>query len=778
MLAGMRPRISLFVLLLSVLGCSAAAPLSRVPDARDAVPVRPPGQTAAQAAQAWEQADAVLQKRCVVCHGCYDAPCQLKLESFPGVVRGATTVPLYDTTRLGASSPTRLGIDAHLVSEWRAKDFHAVLPEAPLLEAKHSVLLQMLELKRAHPLEPAVDFSQFTFELDRKTVCIKDGEIADFTKEHPLWGMPYALPGLESNEHMALQHWVEAGAPKPPEPQLPAAVVHSLEDWEAYLNETPNKRRLIARYVYEHLFLASLYFNDVDDKHFFRVVRSRTPPGFPVDEIATRRPFEDPGDEAFYYRFVRRDEARLNKTHMPYALSKARLARYRELFDTPDYQVEQLPSYALATAANPMRTFTALPTTSRYQFLLDDAEFFMMGFIKGPVCRGQVALNVIQERFWIAFLKPKGPFATKLMAQLPEVEMNFEMPAQSGSNALPFRWSLEAEQHARYVKARNELWTQAKRDGVKIDFDLLWDGDGHNSNAALTVLRHFDSATVVRGFVGGPSKTTWVVDYPMFERIHYLLVAGFDVFGNVGHQVMTRLYMDFLRMEGESNYLTLLPIPRRQALTDFWYKGVKGEAYKRVVKELAGTNLAPDMRYKTQQPELELADALDKYLAGVSAHTYAFAEGDTLAHELAELQQWRGAPASALPELSFLEVEVGAGKQRYFTIVRDSAHTNVAQLFAEDARRVYEDDQLRVFPGFLGAYPNALFHVGRGQIREFVQSVGSIQKDSDYNELRKRFGVLRNSSEFWRVSDRMVAAARADEPLTAGIFDYNRLQAP
>ena len=44
-----------------------------------------------------------------------------------------------------------------------------------------------------------------------------------------------------------------------------------------------------------------------------------------------------------------------------------------------------------------------------------------------------------------------------------------------------------------------------------------------------------------------------MLSYPLFERIAYLLVVGFDVFGNVAHQLDARLYMDFLRMEGEFN---------------------------------------------------------------------------------------------------------------------------------------------------------------------------------------------------------------------------------
>jgi hypothetical protein len=61
----------------------------------------------------------------------------------------------------------------------------------------------------------------------------------------------------------------------------------------------------------------------------------------------------------------------------------------------------------------------------------------------------------------------------------------------------------------------------------------------------------------------------------LLERIYYLLVAGFDVYGSLGHQLNTRLYMDFLRMEGESNFLSLLPVASRKPIVDFWYRGAK-----------------------------------------------------------------------------------------------------------------------------------------------------------------------------------------------------------
>ncbi|MGR9086986.1 MAG: fatty acid cis/trans isomerase [Gammaproteobacteria bacterium] len=58
--------------------------------------------------------------------------------------------------------------------------------------------------------------------------------------------------------------------------------------------------------------------------------------------------------------------------------------------------------------------------------------------------------------------------------------------------------------------------------------DNIWDGDGENQNAALTIFRHFDSTTVTKGLIGDKPLTGWVIDYPFFERLHNLLVAGFN----------------------------------------------------------------------------------------------------------------------------------------------------------------------------------------------------------------------------------------------------------
>jgi hypothetical protein len=137
----------------------------------------------------------ILDGRCVVYHGCYDAPCQLKLSSFDGLQRGASPIKVYDGTCLQASEPTRLNIDAKSAQAWRAKGFHPVLAEGaaatPLQNLQGSVLYQMLRLKQLHP-QPRVGMlsEDLDLGLDRAQVCTTEAGFDSFARQHPRWGMP------------------------------------------------------------------------------------------------------------------------------------------------------------------------------------------------------------------------------------------------------------------------------------------------------------------------------------------------------------------------------------------------------------------------------------------------------------------------------------------------------------------------------------------------------------------------------------------------------------
>jgi len=53
----------------------------------------------AEAIDFWSAVKPVIDKRCVVCHACYDAQCQLKMSSIEGIERGASAQTVYRSTR-------------------------------------------------------------------------------------------------------------------------------------------------------------------------------------------------------------------------------------------------------------------------------------------------------------------------------------------------------------------------------------------------------------------------------------------------------------------------------------------------------------------------------------------------------------------------------------------------------------------------------------------------------------------------------------------------------
>ncbi|MFN8849499.1 MAG: fatty acid cis/trans isomerase [Inhella sp.] len=731
----------------------------------------------------------ILDQRCAVCHGCYDAPCQLKLTSFEGLTRGLTKAPVYGELRWNEAPLTRLGLDAQKPSQWRRMGFEPVLnehPSSPQVELEASVLWRSLALKQSQPL-PAVQVlpPAFDFSLDRSNSCPSAEAYGAHAERQPHGGMPYGLPGLTEAEMALVQRWLQAGAPKGEPQALPAAVLRQVAQWERFLNGDSLKAQLVGRYLYEHLFLGSLVFEGDPQRHIFKLVRSKSPPGQPVDVIATRRPFDPPGVARPYYRLAHSSETVLAKTHMPYTLGAARLARWTNWFVRPDFQVAVLPGYDPDAAANPFQTFAALPLDSRYRFLLDDSGFFVSNFIKGPVCRGQTALDVINDRFWVFFVDPAigaNDDAAQLVAREAAL---LRMPAADGSNSSLLSWRAVAQAEDALLAAKTRHMERVFGAGRKpIDLDFVWKGDGHNPNAALTIFRHFDSATVERGLVGDAPKTAWVIGYPLLERIYYLLVAGFDVYGNTSHQLQTRLAMDFLRMEGEAHFLMLLPQSARIPLRDAWYRGASDEVKQRVLGGVYRFDAESGIAYPPgADPQQHLYGLLNDRLAPVLNRRHALnivnePNAQTLT-ALNDLAQVEGAALQWLPEMVLLRVEAEgpyASAPRHYSLLRNSAHTNVSSPFRESSRLVPSEHTLTVAAGFVGAYPNAIWRVGPSQLPDLVKLVRQLGSEADYRALVDRFGVRRTSHDFWSTSDALMRAYQGWAPAEAGLLDWSRLE--
>ncbi len=746
-----------------------------------------------------QQVKPVLERRCVVCHGCYDAPCQLKLSSSEGLRRGASEELVYNPARILPMQPTRLFVDAKNTKEWRSRGFHPVLnegQESPENNLKNSVLYRLLRLKQQHP-QPRTDRlpESFTLGLNREQTCPKLKSVDNFTREHPLWGMPYAMPNLPEQEYRTLVSWLAQGTPEPAPPGPSSAVLPQIKQWERFLNQSSGKQRLVSRYLYEHLFHAHIHFTGSPAREFYRLVRSTTPPGQEVDEIPTVRPYDDPGAAPFYYRLPRYNPSIVVKNHIMYEFSDRRMDRYRELFLDPDYNVREPPSYRPEIASNPFKVFSDLPLKSRYRFLLDDARFFIEGFIKGPVCRDQIALSVIEDRFWVLFFDPEQEVFTNDAQFIGNITDELQLPADRRSSLNLFSiWTDYWQRQRRYMETKQDWFKKINTHDIHHALGYIWDGDGSNPNASLTVFRHFDSGSVAYGLVGDNPETAWVIDYPLLERIHYLLVVGFNLYGNLIHQVNTRIYMDFLRMEGEDHFLIFLPASRRKAIRDAWYAGLRTGVEKFFSAPQDWLQVESVSGYQTDNPQRELYQYITDRVAGVApladamnrcgVHDCGAPQSDTdRAHVDRSMQmiaQMQGANLHALPDVAFVRVMMDHQEPDIaYTLIRNKAYKNVTSFLADERERDRSDidrDTMTVVAWLEGSYPNFFFSVALSEIGEFTKRCAAIHNHDDYKKFVDQYGVRRTNPAFWEMADWFQDEYSQNTPVLSGLFDLNRYQ--
>jgi hypothetical protein len=754
-----------------------------------------PKATVAQTITFNEHIQPIIENRCVVCHGCYDAPCQLKMENRAGIERGANKAIVYSGERLltakFSDSLTKLtDLNSESLQPLRQQGFFPVLNERQQTEQANiqaSLFYQMLQLKQQHPLpNESLLNDSFDVALDRSQQCPTIEEFEKYKNNYPLGGMPYALPALSGKEHNQLTSWLSQGAIMPATTPPTSDEQQIIAAWEELLNGQSAKEQLIARYLFEHLYLANLYFNKTRSS-YFKLVRSSTPSGEAIDVIATRRPFDSPyangrtdvtiGKPEVFYRLIKHNDTIITKRHMPYPFGKAKLARITELFYQPTYQVDTLPDYQLTNASNPFKTFRAIPDKARYQFLLDQAQFSIMNFIKGPVCRGQIALNVIEDNFWVFFLNP-DTFDHYPSEEFINTNTDLlQLPAGTSDKTMSLLyWRQYAKRQQQYVKNKIAYIKELNLQPSELNLDLVWSGDG-NPNASLTVFRHFDSASVLQGFVGPKPKTAWLISYPILERIHYLLVAGFDVYGNVGHQLKTRLYMDFLRMEAESNFISLLPKEQRKSIHEHWYRGtsddIKGYIFSDDFYQLPETGI----NYKTSQPKEELYQLIAEHTNNKQVNDYNLTtiEKSSTDKQMAKLRGLPSKHIALLPQVSYVMVSDG-NKQQVYSLITNSAHSNVAHLFSEENRRLPAEDNLAILRGIVGTYPNAFFKVEQAQLLEFVESITAIETELDYSKLKDQFAIRRTNPDFWAFADELHLWYKTHQPKSSGLLDFNRLE--
>lgn len=721
----------------------------------------------------------IFDNRCVACHSCNNSPCQLNLQSYEGFDRGASKAIVYDGLRTDSIMPTRMHIDANTTTEWREKGFFPVNNSKDLND---NILARVLAKKDPKKVEmPKIQVAE-------SLVCAD--KVKYVTKETT---MPYGFPSISFEEQKSVNKWLLAGAPGPEDKIIiDQKTLSQIRNWETFLNQKDLKHKLVSRYLYEHLFLAHIYF-EKKPKYFFRLVRSKTSCEQGIVEIPTRRPNESPGKDTFQYCLKRLEGSFVTKTHITYPFTPDKMKSFEKIFFKPKWQVTEYPSYESTVAENPFVAFKDIPVKSRYQFLLDDAQYHLNTFIKGPVCNGSQAVNSIQEQFYVFFIDPDSDY----MVNDPEYEKRVRTPLM-----LPGVWGSDiklqkttsllksiVDHRELYRKLRAGQMAKAQPQGPSLN--NIWDGNKTNPNAFLTVFRHDDNAVVLKGPVGDLSKTVFMLDYPLMERLVYNLVVNFDVFGNIGHQLLTRVYMDLIRMEAEEMFLAFLPPKQRLPLRQDWYKGFFTEAKMDYVFPLIGKDLPTSVSFKN--PKFAKQEMVEKVLyerlnsvtiTGPDLINFKILESvvppkrthlDDQFHKIASLNsEIKYKFPQFFPEVIYLLIKTKKGNSKFYTVIRNREHENISWILSEELRLAPVEDTLTIREGYAANYPNLILDIDESQLDEMIQTILKISSKEDFANFAKTFAVSRTNPQFWSVYDELISLFKEQDPIEFGYLDLTR----
>jgi hypothetical protein len=721
----------------------------------------------------------IFESRCIGCHSCGESPCQFNLQSYEGFLRGGHKQKVYNASRQKAQSPSRMFIDAQTTEQWREKGFYSVKEEK-----EDSIFLNYLAKPNSNRNKP-------TAEPQHSNTCYNQNEQSRLVQSNQSHlSMPYGLPALADTDYNKIVTWIKQGASegKPLSTTSPEED-NTLRSWESFLNNPDLKHRITARYLYEHLFLASIHLTD-SPSGFYRLVRSKTPCDSGVQTIATPTPNTDPKVSSVYYCFLANKNSPANRTHIPFRMDLQKLDRYKKLFIESKWVPTYFPSYAKEVAQNPFKSFKQMPVEARYRFLIEDAEYHIMTFIKGPVCNGTTAINVIQEQFYVFFTSPSRDLMINDYQYRRAVESLSLIPGEFGNEVqaietLPFYQRMITKRTA-LKKKRNEAYLRTHQNGTGLD--EVWDGDQFNQNAVLTVFRHGENAKVLKGPVGDSSKTAFLLDYSLFEKLSYDLVVNFDVYGTMGHQLLTRIYMDLIRMEAENNFLSMLPEQARLMLKLNWYQGLLSSSKLLLLNEYDFPKHKINIQYdessshgsvQNQLYQQIIFNRLNQTVRGPDdtinwVKLKSTSPLDTSEASLRKIAQLKGENIKYLPELAYIVVSKNGQKNEVYSLIHNRVKKNISFIFGENTNLDPKQDSLVITKKWGGPSPQMFFAVTEKNLGSFAEQLSQVNSVYKYLAFEKRWGIQKNESQFWTFYDFTNSFFAQQNPTEASAIDLSK----
>ncbi len=123
----------------------------------------------------------LLDKRCVVCHSCYNSPCQLKLDSFEGADRGATKKAIYNGHAAEIHGPHAALHRRPVHRGVAGKSFFSVTESKAPGGLNDSIMIELLSHKMKNPKS----VGEYRSEAEDLTCSEDQAELGGYLEEAP-----------------------------------------------------------------------------------------------------------------------------------------------------------------------------------------------------------------------------------------------------------------------------------------------------------------------------------------------------------------------------------------------------------------------------------------------------------------------------------------------------------------------------------------------------------------------------------------------------------------
>lgn len=729
----------------------------------------------------------ILASRCVTCHSCTSAPCQLNLSSYAGLVRGLSkeNPNFAGLSRLFREATRARLEDGFSEHEWRQRGFYPVLPKGSIHD---SILYLALVEEDDDNQIPDDNQTKTLLSLltEEKFECPVDaGEYRSFRERYPFSTMPLTCQKLPYHERQTLLDWLEVGAPGPmnrglailSKPTLTSKSQLScseldlmIQQFEDFLNPSSMRGRAVARYLFEHLYAVNIHFT-ANPGEFYRIVRSRTPYPQDIDLIVTEFITDDP-KTSVYYRLQKLDQVIELKRHIPFEINEAILKEWENIFFAKDQNsnwgyLELVNTYP----NNPFEWFQVIPVMARARFVEKYAKTLMQVVARGAICHGNTPSYVSPDYVWFLIFKPESDptvqipdLGMKTVSGQPNFKEFYSHPRDVAHELIfPPNYPWRAQTYNKHFLASLDT---IHPDGIGLD-DL-------SSKEMFFGLRHETSLefySVKEISVPGYTDYKILWSYADYEHFYYRTSVHYKYYGSGAHKFEAFYTVIQRRSLGEYVFALLNPDYKlRRQLLD-WFTTDKGKR----LYSLQANLLRYDSPFrKSKEPDQSFALLSQKILQKfevyqsrsdlVHFHDSIRSNLDVeLKPTIKTLKDFeaglrtltgkRGTFARFVPNVVHLRLN----EAELYSLFVHRGHKNDKVIAEESSALDPNYDQLSVAKGLVGAFSYMFFDLSFDQSRDFIEQMSKLESKEDWQRVVNQFGIKRDSKQFYPFLDWMHA---------------------